>query len=82
MRPGGSRNAFGRRVQADGNNWVAGFVAGINVRRLGPVADCVTLVTPLSVLRTENMPERGRSVLYGLTMLAILLTHGRERRTT
>jgi ribose transport system permease protein len=131
--------AFGRRVYAVGNNPVASFLAGINVRRLtvvlymlsgmfaalagivlvgysgqptlgmgdpflfqsiaaiviggvsilggrghflGPVAGCVTLVALLSVLRAENMPEWGRSVLYGLTILAILLTYGRERRST
>jgi len=49
---------------------------------LGPVAGCITLVALLSVLRAENMPEWGRSVLYGLTILAILLAYGRERRTT
>jgi hypothetical protein len=47
---------------------------------LGPVAGCITVVALLSVLRAENMPERGRIVLYGLTILAILRAYGRERR--
>jgi hypothetical protein len=43
---------------------------------LGPVACRVTLVALLSVLRTGNMAERGRGILDGLTILAILLAYG------
>jgi len=46
---------------------------------LGSVAGSITLVTLVTLLQAENMPEYGRSILYGVTILAILLLYGRER---
>jgi ribose transport system permease protein len=48
---------------------------------LGPVVGAITLTTLLSVLRAEHMPEWGRSVLYGVIILGILLIYGRDRRS-
>jgi hypothetical protein len=32
----------------------------------------------ISVLMVMNMPEYGRSIIYGVTILALLLLYGRE----
>jgi hypothetical protein len=32
------------------------------------------------VLLTQNMPDWGRNVVYGVAILVILLLYGRERR--
>ena len=34
----------------------------------------------VSVLLTQNMPDWGRNVVYGVAILVILLLYGRERR--
>jgi ribose transport system permease protein len=47
---------------------------------LGAVAGSITLVALISVLQAENMPEYGRNIVYGVTILAILLLYGRGRR--
>ena len=47
---------------------------------LGTVAGSITLVALVSVLLAENMPDWGRSVVYGVAILVILLLYGRERR--
>jgi ribose transport system permease protein len=47
---------------------------------LGTVAGSITLVALVSVLLAENMPDWGRSVVYGVSILFILLLYGRERR--
>jgi ribose/xylose/arabinose/galactoside ABC-type transport system permease subunit len=40
----------------------------------------VTLIALITLLNTQNMPEWGRNVVYGGTILAILLLYGREKR--
>jgi ribose transport system permease protein len=47
---------------------------------LGTVAGSITLVALVSVLLAENMPDWGRNVVYGVSILFILLLYGRERR--
>jgi ribose transport system permease protein len=46
---------------------------------VGVVAGCVTLVAIVTLLQAENVPEYGRDIIYGLVILAILFTYGRER---
>ena len=46
---------------------------------LGTVAGAVGLVGLISLLQAQNMPEYGRSIIYGLVILAILFTYGRDR---
>ena len=45
---------------------------------IGVVAGTVSLVTLVSVLLALNMPEYGRSIIYGVIILALLLLYGRE----
>jgi ribose transport system permease protein len=45
---------------------------------LGVVAGSVTLVAIVTLLQAERIPEYGRSIVYGLVILAILFTYGRE----
>jgi ribose transport system permease protein len=47
---------------------------------LGAVAGSITLVALISVLQAENMPEYGRNIVYGVTILLILLLYGRGSR--
>jgi ribose transport system permease protein len=47
---------------------------------LGAVAGSVTLVALISVLQAENMPDYGRNIVYGVTILLILLLYGRGGR--
>lgn len=132
-----SFTTFGRRVYATGNNPVAAFLAGVNVRvvtvvlymlsgvfaalaglvlvaysgqptlgmgdpflfqsiaavviggvsilggrghYLGTVAGAVGLVGLISLLQAQNMPEYGRSIVYGVAILVVLLMFGREER--
>ena len=133
-----SFTTFGRRVYATGNNPIAAFLAGVNVRvvtvilymlsglfaalagivlvaysgqptlgmgdpflfqsiaavviggvsilggrghYLGTVAGAVGLVGLISLLQAQNMPEYGRSIVYGVAILVVLLLFGREERT-
>ncbi|GAA3210956.1 ABC transporter permease [Dactylosporangium siamense] len=46
---------------------------------VGVVAGSVTLVAIVTLLQAERVPEYGRNVIYGLVILAILFTYGRER---
>jgi ribose transport system permease protein len=46
---------------------------------LGVAAGSVTLIAIVTLLQAESVPEYGRSVIYGLVILAILFTYGRER---
>jgi ribose transport system permease protein len=46
---------------------------------LGVVAGSIILVALVTVLQANNMPEYGRSILYGVTILVILLLYGRSR---
>jgi len=47
---------------------------------LGAAAGSVSLVALVSVLLALNMPDYGRSIIYGLVILALLLLYGREER--
>jgi ribose transport system permease protein len=63
----------------------AAVIGGVSIlggrgHYLGTVAGSITLVALVSVLLAENMPDWGRSVVYGGSILVILLAYGRERR--
>jgi hypothetical protein len=47
---------------------------------LGTVAGAVGLIGLISLLQAENMPEYGRSIVYGVAILVVLLLFGREER--
>jgi ribose transport system permease protein len=133
-----SFTTFGRKIYSTGNNAVASYLAGVNVRAvtvilymlsgffaalagivlvaysgqatlglgdpflfqsiaaaviggvsilggrghyLGTVAGAISLVALISLLRAENMPEYGRSIIYGVAILVVLILFGREERT-
>ena len=40
----------------------------------------MSLTALVSVLLALNMPEYGRSIIYGVVILALLLLYGREQR--
>jgi ribose transport system permease protein len=128
---------YGRKVYATGNNPVAAYLSGVNVRLttmslyglsgmfaalagivlvsysgqptlgmgdpylfqsiaaaviggisilggrgsyLGTVAGAVSLVALISLLQAENMPDYGRSIVYGVAILVVLVLFGREER--
>jgi len=130
-----SYTTFGRRTYAVGNNPMASYLAGINVRMvtivlymlsgmfaalaaillvgfggqaslgmgdpylfqsiaavviggvyilggrgnyLGTAAGSISLVALVTVLMAVNMPEYGRSIIYGVVILILLLLYGRE----
>jgi len=54
------------------------YIAGGRGHYVGAVAGAITLVTLVSVLMAMNMPEYGRSITYGVIILALLLLYGRE----
>jgi ribose transport system permease protein len=54
------------------------YIAGGRGHYVGAVAGAITLVTLVSVLMAMNMPEYGRSITYGVIILALLLVYGRE----
>ena len=45
---------------------------------IGSAAGAISLVTLVSVLMAMNMPEYGRSIIYGVIILVLLLLYGRE----
>jgi ribose transport system permease protein len=45
----------------------------------GVVAGSLTLVAVITFLQAQQVPEYGRSIIYGLVILAILFTYGRDR---
>jgi predicted ABC-type sugar transport system permease subunit len=47
---------------------------------LGTVAGAVSLVALISLLQAENMPDYGRSIVYGVAILVVLVLFGREER--
>lgn len=49
---------------------------------LGVVAGSLTLVALVTLLLAERMPDYGRSIVYGIVILALLLLYGRERDET
>jgi ribose transport system permease protein len=54
------------------------YIVGGRGHYVGSVAGAITLVTLVSVLMALNMPEYGRSITYGVIILALLLLYGRE----
>jgi ribose transport system permease protein len=63
----------------------AAVIGGVSIlggrgHYLGTLAGSITLVALISVLLAENMPDWGRSVVYGGAILVILLAYGRERQ--
>jgi ribose transport system permease protein len=63
----------------------AAVIGGISIlggrgNYLGTVAGAVSLVALISLLQAENMPEYGRSIVYGVAILAVLVLFGREER--
>ncbi|HEY1934596.1 MAG TPA: ABC transporter permease [Acetobacteraceae bacterium] len=47
---------------------------------VGAAAGAVSLTALVSVLLALNMPDYGRSIIYGVVILALLLLYGREQR--
>jgi ribose transport system permease protein len=47
---------------------------------LGAAAGAVSLTALVSVLLALNMPDYGRSIIYGVVILALLLLYGREQQ--
>jgi ribose transport system permease protein len=56
------------------------YITGGRGHYLGVAAGSVTLVALLSVLQAVNIPEFGRSIVYGVVILLVLLLYGREDR--
>ncbi len=54
------------------------YILGGRGHYIGTVAGSVSLVALISVLMAMNMPEYGRSIVYGVIILALLLLYGRE----
>ncbi len=54
------------------------FILGGRGHYVGSVAGAISLVTLISVLMAMNMPEYGRSIIYGVVILVLLLLYGRE----
>jgi len=46
---------------------------------LGVIAGSLTLVAVVTFLRAQRVPEYGRSIIYGLVILAILFTYSRDK---
>jgi ribose transport system permease protein len=45
----------------------------------GVIAGSLTLVAIVTFLQAQRVPEYGRSIIYGLIILAILFTYGRDK---
>jgi ribose transport system permease protein len=54
------------------------YILGGRGHYIGSVAGAITLTALISVLMAMNMPEYGRSIIYGVIILALLLLYGRE----
>ena len=55
------------------------YILGGRGHYLGTVAGSISLVALVSVLLAMNMPEYGRSIIYGVIILILLLLYGREQ---
>lgn len=53
------------------------YILGGRGHYLGALAGAVTLTALVSVLLAKNMPDYGRDIVYGATVLVILLLYGR-----
>lgn len=58
------------------------YILGGRGHYLGAAAGAVTLTALVSVLLAKNMPDYGRDIVYGATVLVILLLYGRAERET
>ncbi len=63
----------------------AAVIGGISIlggrgNYLGTVAGATSLVALISLLEAENMPDYGRSIVYGVAILVVLVLFGREER--
>ncbi len=56
------------------------YILGGRGNYVGAAAGAVTLVALVSVLLALNMPDYGRSIVYGLIILGLLLAYGREEK--
>jgi ribose transport system permease protein len=54
------------------------YILGGRGHYIGTVAGSISLVALVSVLMAMNMPEYGRSIIYGVIILVLLLLYGRE----
>lgn len=54
------------------------YILGGRGHYVGVVAGSISLVALVSVLMAMNMPEYGRSIIYGVIILVLLLLYGRE----
>ncbi len=54
------------------------YILGGRGHYIGSVAGSISLVALISVLNAMNMPEYGRSIIYGVIILVLLLLYGRE----
>lgn len=54
------------------------YILGGRGNYLGSVAGAISLTVLVSVLLAFNMPDYGRSIVYGVVILALLLLYGRE----
>ena len=58
------------------------YILGGRGYYVGVVAGAISLVALVSVLMAMNMPEYGRSIIYGVIILVLLLLYGREAGET
>lgn len=58
------------------------YILGGRGSYVGTVAGSISLVVLVSVLLTLNMPDYGRSIIYGVVILMLLLLYGREDERT
>lgn len=56
------------------------YILGGRGSSIGAAAGAVTLVALVSVLLALNMPDYGRSIVYGVIILGLLLAYGREEK--
>ena len=54
------------------------YILGGRGHYIGSVAGSISLVALVSVLMAMNMPEYGRSIIYGVVILVLLLAYGRQ----
>jgi ribose transport system permease protein len=58
------------------------YILGGRGHYLGSLAGAICLTAIVSLALAENMPDYGRSIVYGVVILVILLVYGRAERET
>jgi len=58
------------------------YILGGRGHYLGSLAGAIALTAIVSLALAKNMPDYGRSIVYGVVILAILLVYGRAERET